>query len=99
MSDEPPPRTWPELVYRLSPGPIVAVLLALLLPFILVVAGRLSVEFFRDPKAFFQASPISCLDLKEVGGQVYKIDQCRGTVELLVAPQRALSVPPPTSTP
>lgn len=88
------PRTWVGLVYRLvtqsDASEILKGVLAfasmtlfILLPVIMMGGGIALYKYISAKPETLWTSSRNCLDLKEIHGQVYKIDQCAKTVELI----------------
>lgn len=89
--DGPPPRSWAELIhYAMKETPLgivvfiltglIGIFVMMAFPWIIMGSMKMAMEFIKDPQAIFSTTR-DCLDLKEVGGRVYKIDQCKKTIE------------------
>lgn len=97
MEKQDPQKFW-ALVYRLltdanlAPifriGVIIIGCATLFLLYMALLQGLPGIlTWSRDTSNYMPAR--RCLDLKEIKGEIYKIDQCKGTIEPLSTPKKA----------
>ena len=108
MADKEDPKSFWGMVYRLlSEGDsgevwkgvfkIAGAYALVLAPMFVMIGGMGLLTWISKPENYFPAR--KCLDVKEVNGTVYKIDQCKNTIEVIarpVAPKKPEPVPAKT---
>lgn len=80
MSSDDEPKTYPALLYRLiTTHDSIKTVLFFVVLWVVTFTPVIIAKIASDPAAVFSSR--NCLDLKEVAGKVYKIDQCARTIE------------------